>query len=460
MRPGRNDPCPCGSGKKYKRCHGNTDSHAVGTPSVEATRADVLKACDVRLSERLIRFARRHYGANWLVDVLDEVGLLDENNDVPEAEMSLVIPWLRHCLRDDDGLTLADVWRRFEQPRLTPEESLVLAAYDTAWLSVWEVAEVDRGVGSRVIDLLTREERYIHDVSSSLALQRNDSVLGIVLTFETISFFGGVHAQPLPPRFADTVVREARRMCHVRTRPVAPAKVRDPALQLELMALWSVVVEDMVLQPPPVLQNTDGDPVVQTRDDFALLTHRDDVAARLATLEGVIAPAGEEEDGLVFVVAKSGNAMHRSWDNTVIARVVLAKTHLRLETNSTRRADSLRASVEEHLKGMVRFRLRSEEDIAKMLASPRPAAARERDMDSPPPEMLAAMRAFREQHMRDWLDEAVPALGGLTPRKAATTTHGRRQLAVLLKEFEQSEDRLPADQRIDLGWLRETLGNP
>jgi len=410
MRAGRNDPCPCGSGQKYKKCHRNTDSHAVGRPSVEATRADVLKACDVRLSERLIRFARRHYGANWLVDVLDEVGLLDENNDVPEAEMSLVIPWLRHCLRDDDGLT--------------------------------------------------REERYIHDVSSSLALQRNDSVLGIVLTFETISFFGGVHAQPLPPRFADTVVREARRMCHVRTRPVAPAKLRDPALQLELMALWSVVVEDMVLQPPPVLQNTDGDPVVQTRDDFALLTHRDDVAARLATLEGVIAPAGEEEDGLVFVVTKSGNAMHRSWDNTVIARVVLAKTHLRLETNSTRRADSLRASVEEHLKGMVRFRLRSEEDIAKMLASPRPAAARERDMDSPPPEMLAAMRAFREQHMRDWLDEAVPALGGLTPRKAATTTHGRRQLAVLLKEFEQSEDRLPADQRIDLGWLRETLGNP
>jgi uncharacterized protein YecA (UPF0149 family) len=21
--PGRNDPCPCGSGKKYKKCHGS-----------------------------------------------------------------------------------------------------------------------------------------------------------------------------------------------------------------------------------------------------------------------------------------------------------------------------------------------------------------------------------------------------------------------------------------------------
>jgi hypothetical protein len=74
--------------------------------------------------------------------------------------------------------------------------------------------------------------------------------------------------------------------------------------------------------------------------------------------------------------------------------------------------------------------------------------------------MLAAVRAFREQHMRDWLDDALPALGGLTPREAATTARGRRQLAVLLKEFEQSEDRLPTEQRIDLGGIREALGNP
>ncbi|NGZ61041.1 MAG: YecA family protein, partial [Nitrospira sp. LK265] len=24
---GRNDPCPCGSGKKYKHCHGGTTLH-------------------------------------------------------------------------------------------------------------------------------------------------------------------------------------------------------------------------------------------------------------------------------------------------------------------------------------------------------------------------------------------------------------------------------------------------
>lgn len=33
MKVGRNAPCPCGSGKKYKRCHGNEDGHVAGSAS-------------------------------------------------------------------------------------------------------------------------------------------------------------------------------------------------------------------------------------------------------------------------------------------------------------------------------------------------------------------------------------------------------------------------------------------
>jgi hypothetical protein len=29
-KPGRNDPCPCGSGKKYKRCHWDQDQRRTG----------------------------------------------------------------------------------------------------------------------------------------------------------------------------------------------------------------------------------------------------------------------------------------------------------------------------------------------------------------------------------------------------------------------------------------------
>jgi len=30
---GRNDPCPCGSGKKYKKCHGAGGTTASGPPA-------------------------------------------------------------------------------------------------------------------------------------------------------------------------------------------------------------------------------------------------------------------------------------------------------------------------------------------------------------------------------------------------------------------------------------------
>ena len=68
-----------------------------------------------------------------------------------------------------------------------------------------------------------------------------------------------------------------------------------------------------------------------------------------------------------------------------------------------------------------------------------------------------ALRQFREQHMRDWLDDAIPALDGLTPREAARLPRARPKLVLLLKEMEQSEERLLAEQRIDLRWVREAL---
>jgi preprotein translocase subunit SecA len=32
---GRNDPCPCGSGRKYKKCHGRPGAPPLSTPTTE-----------------------------------------------------------------------------------------------------------------------------------------------------------------------------------------------------------------------------------------------------------------------------------------------------------------------------------------------------------------------------------------------------------------------------------------
>lgn len=458
MLPGRNDPCPCGSGRKYKKCHGLVSSAPLLPQTPAAARAHALKACDVRLSDRLLRFARRHHGAHWLRDALDEIGVLHDNGEGSGEAMSLVVPWLQHLWRDAKGMTLADAWREAERPRLTSDEALVLAAWRAAWVSLWEVTEVQPGVGSRLRDALTREERFIHDVSSTATLRRHDTVLAIVLTCDDLAFFGGIHALPLPPRWAELALQTARRICRVRTRPVKLDTLREREVQLDVLVLWMGVVDEMMNQPPPTLQNTDGDPFQLTTDHFAIPGSRAEVAARLAALPGAHEEPVDEE-GQVFVLTKPGNATQESWRDTVIGRLVLTETQLRVETNSARRADALRAMLDEHLKGLLRFRLRSEANTAALMAQ----ARRSRDHPDPepaPPEAMAAARAFRDAHMRRWIDESIPALGGLTPREAATTARGRRELSVLLKTFEQSEARYPEDQRIDLGWIRNELDLP
>jgi hypothetical protein len=53
---GRNDPCPCGSGKKYKRCCLEKDAPAPGAWTA-AERDSALAS--------LMRFARRDFGGMW-----------------------------------------------------------------------------------------------------------------------------------------------------------------------------------------------------------------------------------------------------------------------------------------------------------------------------------------------------------------------------------------------------------
>jgi len=54
--------------------------------------------------------------------------------------------------------------------------------------------------------------------------------------------------------------------------------------------------------------------------------------------------------------------MHRSWENTAIGTAWVMAGELRLETNSTRRADALRARVEVACGDLVRHRERGETD--------------------------------------------------------------------------------------------------
>lgn len=145
-----------------------------------------------------------------------------------------------------------------------------------------------------------------------------------------------------------------------------------------------------------------------------------------------------------------------------------------VESNSVQRADTLRATVEKALGNRVMHRLRDQSAFEQDMAAAGESMpgmyfpgsgggfsggfGGSGDTDVPPPELAALMRKFKDDHYRDWVNHALPALGGVTPLKASKSAKGRAVLEELLQDMEQSEARLPASDRFDFQELRTQLG--
>jgi hypothetical protein len=69
--------------------------------------------------------------------------------------------------------------------------------------------------------------------------------------------------------------------------------------------------------------------------------------------------------------------------------------------------------------------------------------------DADEPTMLARLNSeLSRQAQARWLDDTIPALGGLTPRQAAADPTRREQLERLLAEFDRQDEHL---RTLDLG---------
>lgn len=128
---GRNAPCPCGSGRKYKKCCLPREQAGQSARAAPSRLHDV----DWRLTEQMFRFGSRRFGKAW--------------SDAAEARVdrerqpALFPSWALYHV-PIDGKPLAR-WFTDEQGRsLSRTESSWLEAQQAAWLSVWEAIPHER----------------------------------------------------------------------------------------------------------------------------------------------------------------------------------------------------------------------------------------------------------------------------------------------------------------------------
>ncbi len=436
-RVGRNDPCPCGSGKKYKKCHMQAD--ATSKPARSS-----LHTVDERLVRDLTRFALRRFGAEWQAQ-LDE--LLGDELMVP-----LAIPWALYHLPVQARSIVAHYLAE-RGGSLPPRDRAWLEAQRDAWPSICEIVATAPGKSITVRDLLTGQQQVVGEATASHHARPDDVLLCRVVSYDGERVFAGVHSQPLPSLqgldVADAVKKRLRRK-----RDISPERARNATVGRWLMESWSDAVADLVGRRDvmPELENTDGDPLLLTVDHFAFPTgERAVIASALANLPG----AEPDGDG-GFAFLTPGNALQKSWEKTVVGQVRLGARSLRIETNSVRRADDLRARVENALGDRITHRAREHSDPVAPPVRNAPRAGGPVGLQRP--ELVQAVRDFKANHYATWVDTPIPALDDATPRDAVRTKSGRKRVELLLTEMESMEARVPEAERYDFDELRRALG--
>jgi hypothetical protein len=402
----RNEPCPCGSGRKYKVCCAKRNGHP-------------LRARVPWLFGKLAEFAQRPAQR----DVITEIAIARTGGDPDDPA------WIHAALGDplvaDLALFEDGVLERFCDIRgpLLPADELVLAR---SWigrpLGLYEVERAVPGASLGLRDLTTGEQVSVTDRSASEGAEVGDLRCARVLAI------GDEHM------LAPGVLR-------------IPFTLRDRLLALldtdpggVEVAAWLAAAEG-----PPEVTNTDGDPLVactasvQVKDPAEAADLLDEQFER-------------ESDGWNCLETRESGRL-------LVGTATLDGDMLVVHTNSEARLGRLLDRITGSLAGWTLL------DHERIPAGPGTLDALGAPIGAGPSADVAGMAQALDQYMREaeqrWIDESIPALGGATPREAADDPTRRGDLERLLAQFsEQSKDLPEGTGSFNLDRLRGLLGMP
>ena len=397
----RNQPCPCGSGRKYKLCHGHPASGSRAVSAREQAH---------QLYDKAVLFCKvRHPGylADLVQDVLDEAG----------GRADALIPTVFDAVLFNAGML--EEYLDLRGDLLAPAERDLIAAWLARGPSVFEVEGCEPGQWLDLRDLRTGVRSHvIEHLGSQQVRERMLLYTRVADVGDGEELYGGISVIRLHEldRFLDLVDGDAD-------------------------------AEDLIgyllgRLGPPTLVTPEGDPlelctVIFTTTAPVKLARELD---RLFTREG---------QGTWLVASDTDGGGGQPDVFRALASLELTGRTLTLETMSRARA----ARVIDLLDGVqakltqTDFQVTDPGQIAE--GDGEPARAQLAPAGQPSltedPEVQAAIADHIARYETSWVDSPIPALRGLTPRQAAADPTRREDLERLLAEFPSTGSPLHMD---------------
>lgn len=445
MKVGRNDPCPCGSGKKYKKC-------CLSASFAETGREESIRG---QVIQDLLRFLKRNFS-----DRMDEASHIFWEEFSPEehldeetlgvAEINF-FEWLVHdyVMDEENGKTLIDLYMESNR-RLTADEHRVLNMMKSSVMSFYEVQEVFPERGLLIKDLLLGGEYDVREKMATRSVRKWDIFAGRLLHIDGIyGLSGSVYPYPLNQKEA---ILETLRGAFEDYRNDYPSATIDDFLKRE-SRIFNFFWYEPIQNPTPLkLVTTSGEPLLFSKAVFK-------IQDKGVAIEGLRKAKELDPDNGGFTWHDRRDEDEQT-GTTVLGHIAIRGNNLVLSCNSKERLERGKELILEHTGSALAHETDSFEDPLEAMESLRERPVR-REKDRIPPEVQQEIYTqFMQTHCEKWLTAKIPALDGRAPLQAIKTEEGKSKVIELLKTFENLEEhkRRHGEPFYDTSWMWGRLG--
>lgn len=482
--------CAAGRGSECGECsyYASSVRYWIEKQTTTAETGDYLwykmRQTEGKLIPVMMEFVNGSFSASIMAEAWDEfmcwpeeLPAIENNNEFD----AIFIPWFLFNW-------IAEQPKRRSKKRRVPEKQLALHyldehageldTFDVQFIeaacrrhySYYAITDIVPGQALMLRDIFLETSHVVKERAASIPEHRGIILFSRILTIDDTSVMLGAAPTVIPAGYHNQLI-DLREAMKKDLGTLTDDFLFDFDVELRQ---WYWDVKD-ALSRPPVLHNTDGDIFAMHKLYFMLSCTVQEAFDRLRPLrldyedecyadKAVVSGSGELEE-IAFEWFKKGNKKIAEWENTIMGHCRLTPGSLRVEVNSVERARKIRRLVSRLLGSAAVYQnevietaeelfQKTDKQRAEDTAQPRP---RTRIQQSP--EMEDVIREIAGRHWASWIDQKIPALGNITPRKASKTKLGREKLEALFVDFETRSNRAgknPFDP--DIAQLRKRLG--
>ncbi len=453
LKTGRNDPCPCGSGKKYKKCCMQTQE------STEKTKHG--------LREKILRFSRE---PRFEAGLREAKEIFFEGREPDEGNILMFVDWFIHDYRlKDYGKSIIELFYLEKLQYLSPIEKEILEEWRNTVLGVYEVTGIEKDRGVYIKELFDNTEIFVNDIRSSKGMNKWDiATLRVIKTLGKVYISGAACLMPATAK-VDTIKYGEREFIEFK-------KEKPEATWQEFMnerGYTFIKFAHIKAAQPPLIVTPEGDPIVFTKAVYKVKDYKKalDVLQNIPIFKildfspekihfGWLVEIREKkasEGQLEFrtsLTADEENKQYRS-----MGHLTINNKQLMLDCLSEKRLE-LGKNLLKALGDSIELQSESKEypDLSWGKAKTVKDETQQTEIEESVREELR--KKFLEDHYRKWVDMPIPFLNDMTPREASKTQEGRAKLKELIKVLENAEERREraGQPSYDVSKLRETLG--